>query len=61
MPSCFNPCEECEVCAGNAPPSSTCSGMVACDFGRATCGSSGASPCSPGYYCITGCCVPEPT
>ena len=28
-----------------------------CTYGQA-CGVSGCGPCKPGFYCITGCCVP---
>lgn len=28
-----------------------------CTYGQA-CGVAGCDPCRPGYYCITGCCVP---
>jgi hypothetical protein len=60
VPSCLNECEACEVCAGNAPPSDMCeSGEIECPVGRSTCGPN-LPPCSQGYYCITGCCVPEP-
>ena len=61
VPSCLNECEECEVCAGNAPPAASCAGgTIECDGGRAACGGDDLPPCSAGFYCITGCCVPEP-
>jgi len=62
VPSCLNPCDECEVCAGNAPPAASCSGgTIECDAGRQACGGDQMPPCVAGYYCITGCCVPQPT
>jgi hypothetical protein len=57
--SCFNPCDECEYCTGGVTPAPTCPGVAACDGGRMAC--TGRTSCPPGRYCITGCCVPEPT
>jgi hypothetical protein len=60
VPSCFNECEECEYCAGGVEPAPSCGGVVAeCDGGRISC--TGRTSCPQGHYCITGCCVPEPT
>jgi hypothetical protein len=58
--SCFNACEECEYCAGGVTPDPSCGGVVAeCEGGRLSC--SGRTSCPSGHYCITGCCIPEPT
>jgi hypothetical protein len=56
---CFNPCDDCEYCTGGVTPAPTCPGVAACDGGRLTC--TGRTSCPSGHYCITGCCVPEPT
>jgi hypothetical protein len=62
MPSCINPCDDCEVCAGRQTPSENCTSGESgqCPTGRAACGLPGQPSCSPGQYCITGCCVIEP-
>jgi hypothetical protein len=59
--SCFNSCDECEVCVGRTRPSS-CDPQSACPSGQAACDGSNA-PCDFGEYCVTGCCVraPKPT
>jgi hypothetical protein len=57
--SCFNPCDACEYCTGGVTPEPTCPGVAACDGGRTAC--TGRASCPSGHYCITGCCVPEPT
>ena len=58
--SCFNPCEECEVCVGTELKAG-CSPESACPPGQAACTSDDA-PCDYQEYCVTGCCVraPEP-
>jgi hypothetical protein len=58
VPSCFNPCDACEVCAGDTELAADC-GEVRCDPGRSPCAQV-SPPCAPGFYCITGCCVAEP-
>jgi hypothetical protein len=58
---CANPCDPCEVCAGRPEPIASCSGGNGqCESAQASCGRPGQSACSPGEYCITGCCVVEP-
>jgi hypothetical protein len=59
VPSCFNPCDECEYCTGGVTPAPTCPDVATCDGGRTAC--TGRAGCPSGHYCITGCCVPEPT
>ncbi|MFZ5896222.1 MAG: hypothetical protein ACOY0T_34525 [Myxococcota bacterium] len=58
VPSCFNPCGDCEVCAGSTALDAGCSGSSPlCPVG---------TPCGPGAtcpgtaYCITGCCIEIP-
>ncbi len=58
VPSCFNECEDCEVCAGSTTIGPRCTGSTPlCSFG---------TPCGPGAscpgttYCITGCCIEVP-
>lgn len=55
-PSCFNPCEGCEVCLGSEPAAS-CGGAIECERG-VPCGPGAA--CPSGEYCVTGCCVRAP-
>jgi hypothetical protein len=31
-----------------------------CPGGEQACGLAGQAPCPAGYYCITGCCIPQP-
>jgi hypothetical protein len=67
--TCNNPCEPCEYCLGKAPDP-TCetpdAGVDApppgqCPVGRQACTPGDAAGCPAGYYCLTGCCVPEVT
>jgi len=62
VPSCFNECGECEVCAGRPDPDPTCAGPDdnGCGDGYQACGRPGQGPCEPGMYCITGCCITVP-
>jgi hypothetical protein len=61
VPSCVNPCDACEICVGRTDPDPSCGSGVppTCPTGMAACSDDGPR-CSPGSYCITGCCVPEP-
>jgi hypothetical protein len=60
VPSCVNPCDACEICVGRTAPDPSCSdGAALCPTGMSSCSDEGPR-CSPGSYCITGCCVPEP-
>jgi len=68
---CLNPCGKCEVCVGKPMPPPECfnkpdagsgSGDATvpppqCEGDKQPCGLPGQAPCSPGYYCISGCCV----
>lgn len=72
VPTCFKSCGRCQLCIGKDTLPADCyqSGggttdggtPVACPPGLCTygqaCGVSGCGPCKPGFYCITGCCVP---
>jgi hypothetical protein len=62
VPSCLNDCGPCEICAGRQTPGSDCMEGEAgqCPDGVTPCGLSGQAACSPGQYCITGCCQTEP-
>jgi hypothetical protein len=57
--ACTNPCDACEICAGRTTLDVTCSEATTCPSGFAACSEFGPR-CSPGTYCITGCCVPVP-
>jgi hypothetical protein len=61
VPSCFNRCDPCEICVGRTAPDPSCGsgGAPSCSTGVASCGVEGER-CGVGFYCITGCCVPEP-
>lgn len=54
---CFNDCAECEACVGSGPESS-CEPDRVCQDGQQACGP--GVGCSPGFYCVTGCCVRVP-
>lgn len=72
VPGCFKPCGRCQLCIGKDTLPADCyqsgggtdggSGGTSCPQGLCTygsaCGVAGCGPCKPGYYCITGCCVP---
>lgn len=61
VPSCVNPCESCEVCAGESAPPAGCSGAdPRCAPGRAPCGLAGEPACEATQYCVTGCCADVP-
>jgi hypothetical protein len=59
--SCFNPCDNCEVCVGRDPDPS-CQPGGGCPNGERACDPDAPS-CEVGEYCVTGCCVraPKPT
>jgi hypothetical protein len=58
--SCLNQCDPCDICVGRTAPDPSCAGGVpTCPTGMAACGVDGER-CGAGFYCITGCCVPEP-
>ncbi len=60
VPSCSNPCDDCESCVGRPEPLPSCmNGSAGCD-GLKSCDVNAIAPCARGFYCITGCCVPEP-
>src|SRR5690606_1082441 len=63
VPSCSNPCDECELCVGQTELSagSTCESQGGeppqrCPTGLQACGLAGQDPCPRDYFCITGCC-----
>ncbi len=57
--SCFNECDECELCAGRPQPDPSCAtpDENPCGDGYQACGQPGQSDCPGGAYCITGCCI----
>jgi hypothetical protein len=58
---CLNTCEPCETCVGRPAPLPSCTDTgAACPVGYRGCGGTSETPCQPGAYCITGCCIPEP-
>jgi hypothetical protein len=62
VPSCFNACDECELCAGRLASDDTCAAPDdnVCGADYQPCGRPGQDPCSPDTYCITGCCITIP-
>ncbi len=62
VPSCLNPCEACEVCAGRTSPSASCATTPSprCPASATACGQPGEPDCDPDYYCVTGCCAAAP-
>jgi len=59
--SCFNLCEECEICVGRSELPASCGDggetPQTCPGSTAGCGLTGQSDCSVDEYCITGCCI----
>lgn len=60
VPSCFNACEECELCVGKVTMPDQCNAAQNCAPGDPPCGRAGQPSCEPGRYCVTGCCVRIP-
>jgi hypothetical protein len=63
--SCLNTCGECELCPGKEKLPDSCSDggcpIPECSPGQQPCGVAECTePCETGYFCLTGCCVPEP-
>jgi len=60
-PECDNPCEHCEYCLGKKVLPSDCpvDGDQCCKPAQAKCSPTVA--CPPEQYCLTGCCIPNPT
>jgi hypothetical protein len=61
VPTCQNPCDECELCIGKPELPDSCGGSPACPPGVTSCDPRTLSGCGALEYCITGCCVPLPT
>jgi hypothetical protein len=61
VPGCFNECGECELCFGETELPPECE-EPECPPGVDPCTVDplGGDDCPDGYYCLTGCCVPEP-
>ena len=57
VPSCLNTCLACEICVGKPNPGP---GEQCCPTGKQKCGLLGQQPCADGFYCVTGCCAPNP-
>jgi hypothetical protein len=69
--SCLNTCDHCELCVGKPELPADCAppvpdgGTPAPDAGTGqTCGDgrqicNATTLCQAGYYCVTGCCVPQ--
>jgi hypothetical protein len=60
VPSCFNPCEKCELCLGKTSLPPECGSLQQCPPGAQRCGLPEQSCCPADTYCITGCCQPVP-
>lgn len=60
VPSCLNPCGNCEICIGKPTIDLSCTPAQQCPGGEQACGRPGQDACPSGYYCITGCCQPLP-
>jgi hypothetical protein len=60
VPSCVNTCGTCEICVGKPDPGPSCTEQT-CPTGVQKCGLSGQLPCPDGQYCVTGCCVTNPS
>jgi hypothetical protein len=59
VPSCFNPCETCELCLGKTSLPPECGSVQQCPAGAQQCGLPGQPCCPVDTYCITGCCQAE--
>ncbi len=58
--TCFNRCENCEICVGKPQPPPNCGSSEMpqeCPPSSEGCGLPGQSDCSQDHYCITGCCT----
>jgi hypothetical protein len=58
--ACRNSCDPCEICVGRPLPPQ-CNGCQVCEPGQQRCGTDCGSPCPDGQFCLTGCCVANPT
>jgi hypothetical protein len=58
--ACLNPCDTCEICVGKPTLPPGC-GVQSCAGIGLPCGQLGQNDCTPGFFCITGCCQPNPT
>jgi hypothetical protein len=59
VPSCINPCANCEICVGKTTLPIECVEQE-CPAGKQKCGLAGQQPCPAGSSCITGCCQLNP-
>jgi hypothetical protein len=61
LPTCLNPCGECQLCLGRSSLPDHCllpDAPPRCDRdGQQPCGLAGDSPCPAGQFCLTGCCM----
>jgi hypothetical protein len=60
VPSCFNPCDTCEICLGKTSLPPECGSLQQCPPGAQRCGLPDQPCCPENTYCITGCCQPVP-
>lgn len=61
VPSCLNPCEECELCVGKPTLPDGCGDVEpSCPAGIEACGPPPLPTCADGTYCVTGCCQALP-
>ena len=54
---CLNTCEPCELCFGETELPPECGGTPECEGEIQPCGVPGLPSCSPGQFCLTGCCT----
>jgi hypothetical protein len=58
VPSCFDPCDPCELCIGKGAVSPGCGVEDQCPAGTQPCGLPDQACCAAGEYCVSGCCQP---
>jgi hypothetical protein len=61
VPSCFNPCDECELCFAKPALDPSCGASQKCPQGAQACGLPCQPSCPAGQHCLTGCCATVPS
>jgi hypothetical protein len=58
VPDCLNPCDRCEICVGKPTIPLDCDGGAqGCPNNQQSCSQNVL--CPNGFYCLTGCCIPQ--